>query len=155
MKIHLIAVGDRMPSWVETAFKEYNKRLPQHFRLNLIEIPMAKRSKNCDIQQCIAKESLAILQAIPKDSYIVALEVNGHDWSTPQLSQELEQWQRFGRDITLLVGGPDGLSPQISKLADKQWSLSNLTLPHPIVRVIIAETLYRAWTLLIGHPYHK
>lgn len=154
MDIHIIAVGDRMPQWVEHGYAEYAKRLPKHCQLKLTEIPLQKRSKH-NIQQCIAKESAAMLAAITKQSHVIALEVTGKAWTTQQLSQHIESWQAEQSEVSLLVGGPEGLSDECLARAKQQWSLSNLTLPHPVVRVVLAEALYRAWSLSVGHPYHR
>ncbi len=155
MKIHLIAVGNRMPPWVEQGYGEYAKRLPPECRLNLIEIASAKRGKNVDVSRLMRDEGQRILAALPKGCRVVALEVNGKSWSTEQLADQLEGWLQQGSDLALLVGGPDGLDPACRERADQLWSLSPLTLPHPLVRVVLAEQLYRAWTILQNHPYHR
>ena len=155
MKIHLIAVGERMPGWVEEGYGEYAKRLPPECALKLVEIAPGKRLKNSDIARLKAQEGERILAAIPKAALVVALEVKGRPWSTEQLSGQMGEWLQGGRDIALLVGGPDGLDEPCRARADLQWSLSPLTLPHPLVRVVVAEQIYRAWSLLKGHPYHR
>jgi len=155
MQIHLIAVGQRLDVWVNQGFAEYAKRLPPECRLNLIEIPPNKRTRNSDIARIVSEEGERIIAAIPSRSQVVALDVNGKQWSTEQLSGQLDGWLGDGRDVALLVGGPDGLSESCKKLASTHWSLSKLTLPHPLVRVLLAEQIYRAWTILKGHPYHR
>ncbi|HSJ49045.1 MAG TPA: 23S rRNA (pseudouridine(1915)-N(3))-methyltransferase RlmH [Gammaproteobacteria bacterium] len=155
MQIQLIAVGTRMPAWVQEGFTEYAKRMPRECALQLVEIPLGKRGKNADVQRAIAEEGEKMLAALPRDCQVIALEVEGRAWSTPQLAGELETWLGAGRDVALLVGGPDGLSEACRRRADRAWSLSPLTLPHPLVRVLLAEQLYRAWTLYKGHPYHR
>ncbi|WP_303909430.1 23S rRNA (pseudouridine(1915)-N(3))-methyltransferase RlmH [Thiohalomonas denitrificans] len=155
MRIHLIATGTRMPGWVEEGFREYARRLPAECALQLTEIPLGKRTKNADIDRLRRQEGERMAAAIPKGALTVALEVTGRPWSTEQLSERLAQWLAEGRDMALLVGGPEGLDPEVSRRAEQQWSLSPLTLPHPLVRVVVAEQLYRAWTLLKGHPYHR
>jgi len=155
MNIHLIAVGTRMPDWVNTGYIEYAKRLTQDCRLHLMEIEASKRSKNEDIKRITNEEGDRIIHAIPKNSHVIALDVKGKQWDTPQLAQQLQKWQLDGRDISLLIGGPEGLSEECLKKAETKWSLSVLTFPHPLVRIILAEQLYRAWTLLKGHPYHR
>lgn len=155
MKINLIAVGKNMPDWVSTAFNEYSKRLPAQCALNLIEIPMPKRGKNIAISKAMQKESELMLAAIPQNSLVICLEVSGKAWSTENLSANLKDWLGSGYDISLLVGGPDGLHPDCIAKAKQSWSLSALTLPHPLVRVILAEQIYRAWSILQGHPYHR
>ncbi len=144
-----------MPGWVQEGFHEYAKRMPPECSVKLIEVAMNPRGKNCDIQRAVKEEGERILKAIPKGCRIVALEVKGKLWSTEQLSSELGRWMESGQDIALLVGGPDGLSAAIAQQADTLWSLSPLTLPHPMVRVLLSEQLYRAWSLLRNHPYHR
>ncbi|MDH5483775.1 MAG: 23S rRNA (pseudouridine(1915)-N(3))-methyltransferase RlmH [Gammaproteobacteria bacterium] len=155
MKINLLAVGQKMPAWVEQGYTEYAHRLPAEARLELKEIAAGKRGKNADIRRILQDEGQRIQAAIPKNSRIVVLDVKGRPWSTEQLSGRLGEWMQGGQDIALLVGGPEGLSDECRELADERWSLSALTFPHPLVRVIVAEQLYRAWTLLRNHPYHR
>jgi 23S rRNA (pseudouridine1915-N3)-methyltransferase len=155
MNIHLIAVGEKMPRWVRDGYNDYAKRLPAECALRLIEIPAGKRGKNADASRIIRDESARMLAAIPKGAAVVALEVGGSSWSTEQLAQNLDGWMGGGRDLALLVGGPDGLGVAARKAADQRWSLSPLTLPHPLVRVVLAEQLYRAWSILRNHPYHR
>ena len=155
MHIHLIAVGQRMPAWVETAFQDYAKRLPRECALKLVEIAPGKRGRNVDVARILRDEGERMLAAVPRDCHVIALEVGGKTWSTPQLAAQLESWMGSGRDVALLVGGPEGMDDACRARADQLWSLSALTLPHPLVRVILAETLYRAWSLMAGHPYHR
>ena len=155
MQIHLIAVGDRMPGWVQAGYGEYAKRLPAECALRLIEVPAGKRGKNADLARLLRDETQRVVNAIPKNAMVIALEVNGRAWSTAQLADELNDWQHAGRDVALLVGGPEGLGKAAREAAIKQWSLSPLTLPHPLVRIVVAEQLYRAWSLLRNHPYHR
>ena len=155
MKIRLLAVGTRMPDWVTTGYEDYAKRLVDDVRLELVEIPAGKRGKNADVVRLTEKEGEAQIAAIGAGDLVVALEVGGKALSTEEMSQTLGRWLQDGRNISLLIGGPEGLSPAVRARADQQWSLSRLTLPHPLVRVLLAEQLYRAWTLLKGHPYHR
>jgi 23S rRNA (pseudouridine1915-N3)-methyltransferase len=155
MLIHLLAVGDRMPAWVQQGFEDYAKRLPQGCRLHLTGIVAARRGRNAPIARIREEETRRLLDAIPRGAHVVALEVDGARWSTEQLGQRLEAWLGGGRDIALLIGGPDGMTPAARSRADETWSLSPLTLPHPLVRVIVAEQLYRAWSLINNHPYHR
>lgn len=155
MQIHLIAVGNRMPAWVTGAYQEYAKRLPRECALKLVEIAPGKRGANADVKRIVRDEGERMLAAIPRDCHVIALEVGGKAWSTPQLAVQLEAWMRSGRDTALLVGGPEGLDEACRARADQLWSLSALTLPHPLVRVLLAETLYRAWSVMAGHPYHR
>ncbi|MCE8019774.1 23S rRNA (pseudouridine(1915)-N(3))-methyltransferase RlmH [Halomonas sp. MCCC 1A11036] len=155
MKIRLLAVGTRMPEWVNDGVEEYRKRLPRDFSLEIEEIAPGQRGKNADTAKAVALEAKRIRERLRGDELTVALEVGGRAWSTERLAQEAEAWRLEGRDVALLVGGPDGLAPELSAAAERRWSLSPLTLPHPLVRVILAEQLYRAWTLMVGHPYHR
>lgn len=155
MKIHLIAVGQKMPAWVEAGYQEYARRLPRECQLQLKEIPAGKRGKNADLQRIAQQEADRIQQSIPPNSHIVALDERGKDWSTRELADRLQQWMQSGSDVCLLVGGPEGFLPEIRDRADELWSLSSLTFPHPLVRIVVAEQLYRAWSLLNGHPYHR
>jgi 23S rRNA (pseudouridine1915-N3)-methyltransferase len=155
MRIRLICVGTKMPAWVTTGFQEYAKRLPADCRLELVEIPPGHRGKGADVQRAIEKESRLILAALGKGERVVALDVEGCQWSTAQLAKTVGQWQMGGQNVALLIGGPDGLSAECLALAQQRWSLSNLTYPHPLVRVILAEQIYRAWSLLNNHPYHR
>ena len=155
MHIHIIAVGQKMPAWVSTGYDEFIKRLPKEFTPLLKEIPPGRRSKNSDLKRAIAEESERILQAIPKDCLVVALDERGKSWSTRQLADQMSDWTGSGRDVALIVGGADGLSAEVKQRANMTWSLSALTLPHALVRVVLAEQLYRAWSLMTNHPYHR
>ena len=155
MQIHLIAVGNRMPTWVSQGYEEFARRMPAECRLKLIEIPPAKRTKAADIKRLVRQEGERILEAVPKNALVVALDVTGRQWATEELALQLDGWMHEGRDIALLVGGPEGLAPACLEQADRSWSLSPLTFPHPLVRIIVAEQLYRATTILKHHPYHK
>lgn len=155
MRLELIAVGERMPVWVETGYHEYAQRLPRECPLRLTEISAGRRTKGADLERLKREEGARMLAAIPKGANVVALEVDGTLWSTEDLADHLRRWFQDGRDVALLVGGPEGLASECSAAAQQRWSLSRLTLPHPLVRVVIAEQLYRAWSLLNGHPYHR
>lgn len=155
MHLFLIAIGTSMPAWVQTGFQDYCKRFPPDFRLQLIEIPASKRTKNTNIARTIDEEGERMLTAIPKNSRVVTLEIAGKQWDTPTLSTQLTQWQIDSRPVAFLIGGPEGLAPACLAKAELKWSLSSLTFPHPLVRIIVAEQLYRAWSLLKGHPYHR
>lgn len=155
MKILLIAVGTRMPAWVETAFADYAGRMPRECRLQLVEIPAAERGKNADIARAKQAEGEKILKAIPRDSHVIALDERGDALGSPEWARDMQVWLQSGRDTCLLVGGPDGHAPEVLQRADRRWSLSKLVLPHPLVRVLVAEQLYRAWSLLSNHPYHR
>lgn len=155
MNIHLIAIGEKMPRWVQEGYTQYARRLPAECALRLVEIPAGKRSKNADVARIMREESERLLAAIPPRATVVALEVGGRSWSTEQLARRLDGWMASGQDLALLVGGPDGLAEPARRAAAQLWSLSPLTLPHPLVRVVLAEQLYRAWSTLKNHPYHR
>ena len=146
MKLQLVAVGTKMPDWVQTGFTEYLRRFPKDMPFELVEIPAGKRGKNADIKRILDKEGELMLAAAGKNR-IVTLDIPGKPWDTPQLAHEL--------DVSLLIGGPEGLSPACKAAAEQSWSLSALTLPHPLVRVLVAESLYRAWSITTNHPYHR
>ena len=155
MKINLLAIGNRMPAWVNAGFQEYAKRLPSDYQLRLIEIPALKRSKSTDTKRVLKQEGEMLLKAMPSGSLLIALNVIGEQWDTPRLAQRLKQWHDSASDISLMVGGPEGLDRLCLKEASIHWSLSALTLPHPFVRVIVAEQCYRAWSIITNHPYHR
>jgi 23S rRNA (pseudouridine1915-N3)-methyltransferase len=155
MKCRLIAAGTRLPDWVNEGFREYQKRLRTPLVLELHEIALAPRRAGETPDRAIQREGADMLAALGKDDYVVALEITAGTMSTEQLSAWLAERMRDGRSLALLVGGPDGLSPQCRERADQRWSLSALTLPHGLVRVVVAEQLYRAMSLLAGHPYHR
>ena len=144
-----------MPRWVQEGYQEYAKRLPGECGLNLVEIAPGHRGKSADLNRSVRDEGERMLKAIPKGCRIIALDVGGKAWSTEQLSARIDEWMRTGPDIALLVGGPEGLAERCLQQAHGRWSLSPLTLPHPLVRVVIAEQIYRAWSLLRNHPYHR
>ncbi|MBK1693525.1 23S rRNA (pseudouridine(1915)-N(3))-methyltransferase RlmH [Chromatium weissei] len=155
MRIHLLSVGQRMPDWVAAGYAEYAKRLPSECALKLVEIEPLRRTKTTVAAQACEDEGRRILKAIPKGAGVVALDVTGQCWSTEMLALQLKNWLAAGQDCALLIGGADGLAANCLARAGQRWSLSALTFPHPLVRVIVAEQLYRAWTLLQGHPYHR
>ncbi|MCW0305586.1 23S rRNA (pseudouridine-1915-N(3)-) methyltransferase [Pantoea ananatis] len=144
-----------MPDWVQTGFMEYLRRFPKDMPFELTEVPAGKRGKNADIKRILEKEGEAMLAATGKGNRIVTLDIPGQPWETPQLAQQLERWKQDGRDVSLLIGGPEGLAPACKAAAEQSWSLSTLTLPHPLVRVLVAESLYRAWSITTNHPYHR
>lgn len=155
MRIHLIAVGERMPPWVESGYHEYAKRLPRECALMLTEVAAARRSKNATATQLLRDEGRRLVAAIPPSCRAIALAVEGRPWSTEQLAKALTLWLGDGRDVALLVGGPDGLDREVLTRCEGLWSLSPLTLPHPLVRILVAEQIYRAWTIIHNHPYHR
>lgn len=144
-----------MPEWVSQGYNEYARRMPPEMPVELVEIPMAHRGKNPDIPRLMQREADSILSAVGPRDRVIALEVGGRSWSTEKLASQLENWQQDGRDVSFLVGGPDGLADTCRTRADQLWSLSSLTLPHPLVRILLAEQLYRAWSVTRNHPYHR
>ena len=155
MRIRVIAVGTKMPAWVEAGIAEYRKRLPPELKLEFKELALGQRGKGADIKRAIQSEGQQMLAAIGDGDTVIALDVLGKSWTTEQLAKELESWQFSGGNISLLIGGPDGLAQDCLAIAHKKWSLSPLTMPHPIVRVLLTEQLYRAWTINCNHPYHR
>lgn len=155
MRISVIAVGTRMPDWIEAGVAEYRKRLPPEIQFEIREIALAKRAKNTDLARAIAQEGTAMLAAIGARDTVIALDVLGKSVSTESLAAALRDWQMRGDNISLLVGGPDGLAAECLARAGQRWSLSALTLPHPLVRVLLAEQIYRAWSINNNHPYHR
>lgn len=155
MRISIIAVGTKMPAWVSQGVEEYCRRLPRELNLQWREIPLARRVRDSKAEQLREREGEQILKAVPNGDKIIALDVQGKRISTAGLADQLSAWQMSGDNYSLLVGGPDGLSPECLKRASARWSLSDLTLPHPLVRVLLAEQLYRAWTITVNHPYHR
>ncbi|MDE2195724.1 MAG: 23S rRNA (pseudouridine(1915)-N(3))-methyltransferase RlmH [Gammaproteobacteria bacterium] len=155
MRIHLLTAGSRLPSWINQGFAEYAARLPPECRLILKEIPLGAGRRTGDTARAMTEEGARLLAAVPPRARVVALDVRGRAFSSGELAQQLNHWLQDGRDLALLVGGPDGLAPECLARADLEWSLSPLTLPHGLVRVVVAEQLYRAWTILNNHPYHR
>lgn len=155
MRARILSVGERMPAWVADGYAEYEKRLSRELKLELIEIPLGNRGKGRDPARAIAEEGAAALAAIPRDAQVVALDGRGKAWSSEDLAQQLAQWRMAGRDLAFLIGGPDGHAPEVLARADQRWSLGPLTLPHMLVRLVLVEQLYRAATIVAGHPYHR
>ncbi len=150
MRIRLLGAGTRMPIWVRDGFHEYTKRLPRDNALELVEVPLSKRRAGAS-----REEGGRMLQLAGERDRVIALDAGGELWSTRELAERMEGWRRDGRNVALLVGGPDGLPPICLAQADETWSLSRLTFPHYLVRVLVAEQIYRAWSIVTGHPYHR
>ncbi len=155
MHIHLVAVGQKMPAWVDDACADFLKRLPPELKLNPILVPLIKRGKTPDIKRIVRDESRSLLAAIPAGSQLIALDVLGKRVTTEKLSKLLDGWMQQGQDIALVIGGPDGLSDELLQQTPMKISLSDLTFPHPLIRVMLVEQLYRAWSILNNHPYHR
>ncbi|HVC28159.1 MAG TPA: 23S rRNA (pseudouridine(1915)-N(3))-methyltransferase RlmH [Gammaproteobacteria bacterium] len=155
MRIHLLAAGTRLPSWINAGFTEYAVRLPPECRLLLKEIPLSSKRRSGNLVKAIAEEGARMLAAMPAGACQIALDVGGRCFNTQELAKQLDRWLKQGRDLALMIGGPDGLTAECVQGAELTWSLSPLTLPHGLVRVVVAEQLYRAWTILKSHPYHR
>ena len=155
MHVRLIAIGERMPGWVAEGFAEYRKRLSHELPLELVELKPGARGKGRDDAKAMHDEGEAILAALPRDCHVIALDGHGKTWSSEELADQLRQWRMAGRDQAFLIGGPDGHAPAVLARADQRWSLGPLTLPHMLVRLVLAEQLYRATTIVAGHPYHR
>jgi 23S rRNA (pseudouridine1915-N3)-methyltransferase len=158
MKIRLLTIGQKMPDWVQTGFDDYFKRVQPLITVQLVELPMAKRGKSdsaADIHKYCQIEGQSILNSLQPRERLIALEVGGRNLTTEKLATTMQNWMLDGLDIALAVGGPDGLSDEVRQKAEWHWSLSPLTLPHPLVRVIMIEQLYRAMSINHGHPYHR
>lgn len=154
MKLKIIAVGHKMPDWVAAGFAEYAKRMPREASIQLLELKPDKRAAGKGSEQVREAEAQRILEAVGKD-YLIALDEHGQEVTTLKLAARFKTWLSGGRDVSLAIGGADGLHPNVIQKADWIWSLSPLTLPHGMVRVVLAEQLYRAWSVLNNHPYHR
>ena len=155
MHIRLIAVGDRQPSWVDTAFNDYVARLPRQWQFRLDTIATAKRQKNVHAEVSKQAEGEKILSQMKPAEHVVVLDERGTQFTSKELAGRLDDWQTVGEDVAFVIGGPDGVSQDVQARANTRWSLSKLTLPHGLARVLFAEQIYRAWSLLNGHPYHR
>ncbi len=155
MQLIIAAVGHKMPDWIATGFHEYAKRMPAECRLVLKEIKPVERSSGRSAETVMAQERTRIEAVLPKGGRLVALDERGLDLTTLQLSHHLTQWQQQGGDVTFVIGGADGLDPALKKHADMLLRISSMTLPHGLVRVMLAEQLYRAWSITRNHPYHR
>lgn len=154
MRLKVLTVSGNPPGWIQSGWEEYAKRMPRHLPLELITIAPVHRRSDADTQQAQSKEGDKLLQQ-SNQCYRVALDGTGKRWSTMQLASQLAEWQNMGRDCAFLIGGADGHNEQILQQSDARWSLGELTYPHHLVRVVLAEQLYRAYTISIGHPYHR
>ncbi|MBM0108391.1 23S rRNA (pseudouridine(1915)-N(3))-methyltransferase RlmH [Steroidobacter sp. S1-65] len=155
MRLMVVAAGTRLPDWVNAGFEEYAGRFTRDYKLELREIALGQRAASGSPSQAIAKEGEKMLAAIPQGAYVVAMQVGGRSLSSEQLAQFLQTRARDGRDVVFCIGGPEGLAPEVDARADFRWSLSALTLPHALARVVLAEALYRAVMIIKGHPYHR
>lgn len=153
--MRLIAVGTRMPTWVSAGCDEYLKRLRPALRVDIVELTPGVRPAGAPVERAMEDEARRMLGRLAKDEYVITLDERGKVFSSVELSRWLAERMRDGRDLAFLIGGPDGFAPAVRERADLDWSLSRLTLPHALVRVVLAEQLYRAHSLLAGHPYHR
>ena len=155
MKAKLIAVGEKPPAWVAQGFAEYQKRLAHWLPLELTEVAPGVRGKGRDVARAMQEEGARVLAACPKNAHIILLDDKGSAYTSEQLSSQLENWRHLGRDLAFVIGGPEGHSQEVRAAAHAVWSLSPLTLPHMLVRLVVAEQLYRAAAMLANHPYHR
>ncbi len=155
MHIRILAVGDRQPSWVDDAFGNYTGRYPREWKFSLDAIATVHRKKNDKSRLAMDAEGDLILAKLNAAEQVVLLDERGSQWSSQELADKLAEWQADGRDLCFIIGGPDGVTDAVRQRADRLWSLSRLTLPHGMVRTLLAEQLYRAWSLQVGHPYHR
>lgn len=153
MRARIVAIGERMPAWVAEGFGEYRKRLGRELPLELVEIKPPVRGR--DLKRAMAEEGEALLAAVPRDAHVIVLDGCGSAWSSEQLAEQLKRWRMDGRDLAFLIGGADGHADAVLQRANQRWSLGPLTLPHMLVRLVVAEQLYRAAMIAAGHPYHR
>lgn len=155
MQMTAHSVCGRLPAWVSAGVEEYQRRLPRELSLVWRDLPLARRTRSSKPETLCRQEGEQLLKGVSADDILVALDVRGTALSTEALATSLQDWQMSGRDVSFLIGGPDGLSPDCLQRAARRWSFGRLTLPHPLVRVVLVEQLYRAWTITVGHPYHR
>lgn len=155
LKITVVTLGNKMPDWVVQGSHDYAKRFNDGIQLKLIEIPLIRRSKSSDLSRILEKETSLIKDALPNGARLIALDIEGKSFGSEELALKMTQLQQISSHFCFIIGGPEGLSTEILNLCDERWSLSKLTLPHPLVRIILLETLYRAWSIINNHPYHK
>ena len=155
LRLALITASNRQPEWVDAGADDYAKRLRGRCTLEIKTVPLARRTATTPVERAMHDEGERLLAQIPAGAHVVALLESGKPWSTKELAGKLEAWMQRGAPVALLAGGPDGLAPECVARANERWSLSPLTLPHGLVRIVAAEALYRAWSLLENHPYHR
>ncbi len=155
MKLFITAVGHKMPDWISAGFNEYAKRMPREIKIELLEIKPEPRSTGKTAAQIMAAEAQRILRAVPPDCLSIALDEHGAQFTTRQLAAQIQQWMSAGHDVAFIIGGADGLHDSVKQAAQQSMALSQFTLPHAMVRVLLAEQLYRAYSLMHNHPYHR
>ena len=155
MQLQIIAVGQKMPTWVENACADYLKRMPRELKISVTTIAVAQRNRGGSIEQLKQQEASQIMKKMPRGSFSIALDERGKQWSSKKWSQQLESWMREHPRVNLIIGGPDGLTDECREACSQTIALGTMTMPHALVRVVLIEQIYRAWTLLSGHPYHR
>ena len=155
LKITVITLGNKMPNWVIQGSEDYAKRFNDGIQLKVIEIPLMSRGKSSDMSRILEKEAALIKEALPNNCRLIALDIEGKSYSSEDLALKITQLQQINSHFCFIIGGPEGLTQEILLLCHERWSLSKLTLPHPLVRIILLEALYRAWSIMNNHPYHK
>ena len=155
MQIRVISIAQKMPAWVDLACDEYRRRLPREMQLQLVNLPPAKRKAKESATALRQRESRLILEKLDTGSFNIALDERGDAWSSGDWSRQLERWRLEFPSVNLIIGGPDGLAESCLRVCRKRVSLGRMTMPHALVRVVLFEQLYRAWTILQGHPYHR
>ncbi|MFN3233964.1 MAG: 23S rRNA (pseudouridine(1915)-N(3))-methyltransferase RlmH [Gammaproteobacteria bacterium] len=155
MRTKLITIGNKMPDWVNKGFSEYQKRLSHSFPIELVEIPLQRRTKKADIDKCQQLENQQLLNPIDPNDHVIMLDKSGSEWTSEALAKQLNTWKQLGKNLIFTIGGPEGFTTDSLARANQQWSLGKLTLPHPLARLIVIEALYRAQSILDGLPYHK
>ena len=154
MRLRVLAVGQKMPSWVEDGVAEYTRRMPKDYAVEWVDIAPAKRGTGSP-QRYREQEGELIRSRLAKTDHMVALDISGTMISTEKIADKFDQWQMLGQSVSMVIGGPDGLDASVLERSSEQWSFGRITLPHPLVRVVLAEQLYRAWSVQAGHPYHR
>jgi len=155
LEITILAMGNKMPEWIHQGVETYAARLKEAYKFKLIELPLLKRNHPHAVKQAIEKEAQKLQSAIPKSAYVVALDIEGRTFSSEALAKHIDGLQQKTSHICFIIGGPEGLTKEVLNLCQARWSLSSLTLPHPLARIVLMETLYRAWSISKNHPYHK
>ncbi len=155
MNLYIVAVGEKSPSWIESGVSEYLSRMPHECKVHLVTVATTKRTKNISVPQAQEREQALLLKSTPTNSFRIALDEHGKTWTTTVLATKLEGWLQHTSSVTLYIGGPDGFTSDFLHQVDMVWSLSSLTMPHMLVRLVLVEQLYRAWTVIQGHPYHR
>lgn len=155
LKLTVISLGNKMPDWVVQGTRDYTKRFGEGIQVKLIEIPLIKRTKASDLSRILEKESSLILEFIPNNCYLIALDIQGKEFSSEDLAHRIIQLQNQNSHFCFVIGGPEGLADEVLNQCNERWSLSKLTLPHPLARIVLVEALYRAWSIINNHPYHK